>query len=686
MLKKQTKRCIALGMSLSIFLSFATFSGATQSEENPEIVENQGSQLMSLESSTTESAITIGLATTESAIAVNRFTAGNPVDIFAPVLDNGEAGDHTHGSGIVKLPDGEMLSVWFQGNGERKATTTKIMASRLPVGATEWTTPFVMADAPGVADINPTVYVDTYGKLWMFWYPVLSGTWETSQPRFAYADVGRYEYTVVGNSVPKWNWSDTIPIKIGKNIGNTVATSDKFVLDIKAGSQAVTNYLYSPIYVPQAGDDVGMIYEDLDSGAGVNQFIRGDDITSHLAEVLKKIGGDPTAQLFTPTVADKIHPVNGVVQRSGYPLLRRIGWQTKNKPLEVTVRAGSMLSNNTLAIGVEKRMLIPLYSDGLGVTIMAITDDSGKTWMMSDPIVGADNIQASMLQRANGDIVAFMRDNGPSPQRVQYAISKDDGYTWSIAKDRQDLFDYGIGHDLAKLPTGEWVFISNGNQDGRYTLSAALSADEGKTWKWRRHIELDSRDDRGDYHYPAVIADADGNIHITYTVDYAFGDKGAGDISIDGYNNIKYVKIDKEWIKAGDWSDSDTTLKTIFSYELREVEVTLPADFDSTKEADGKFKMSEIEKVINLLPKTVKGYITYNNHGELGLQMAAPEYVEIPVTVNAEMMRNLLTEENVILDDDQVVFTVDVSNLPAGITADMLPAKAPTIYTLGVHK
>ena len=41
-----------------------------------------------------------------------------------------------------------------------------------------------------------------------------------------------------------------------------------------------------------------------------------------------------------------------------------------------------------------------------------------------------------MAQRSDGTIVAYMRDNGPIPQRVVEAESADGGETWTIGKDR----------------------------------------------------------------------------------------------------------------------------------------------------------------------------------------------------------------------------------------------------------
>jgi len=38
---------------------------------------------------------------------------------------------HVHSSSLVELPNGDLLSCWFQGSGERKADDVKIMGARL---------------------------------------------------------------------------------------------------------------------------------------------------------------------------------------------------------------------------------------------------------------------------------------------------------------------------------------------------------------------------------------------------------------------------------------------------------------------------------------------------------------------------------------------------------------------------
>ena len=82
------------------------------------------------------------------------------------------------------------------------------MASRLPVGAEEWSEPFVIADTPGMPDCNPTVYVDENDRLWLFWYPVLAHKWESSQPKFKYAEKGYYESANGFTQQPDWDWQE----------------------------------------------------------------------------------------------------------------------------------------------------------------------------------------------------------------------------------------------------------------------------------------------------------------------------------------------------------------------------------------------------------------------------------------------------------------------------------------------
>ena len=186
-------------------------------------------------------------------------------------------------------------------------------------------------------------------------------------------------------------------------------------------------------------------------------------------------------------------------------LTRRLGWMTRAHPY---VLDGT-------------RLIVPLYSDGFDFSLMAISDDWGATWKTSLPLVGAGNIQPSLARRKDGTLVAYMRDNGPAPKRLMMSRSTDRGETWSPVEDT-DLPNPGSGAEVLALANGHWVLVYNDLERERYSLAVSLSEDEGRTWRWTRHLERDpdsatDPNQRGQYHYPSIIQAADGTLHATYS-------------------------------------------------------------------------------------------------------------------------------------------------------------------------
>jgi predicted neuraminidase len=180
-------------------------------------------------------------------------------------------------------------------------------------------------------------------------------------------------------------------------------------------------------------------------------------------------------------------------------------------------------------------MLLPLYSDTFSAGIMAITDDGGKTWHASKPLLGFGNIQPSVLRRDDGALVAYMRENGPR-QRVRIAESKDDGETWGPVG-VTDLPNPGSGLDALRLANGNWIIVYNDTVRGRNKLAISLSTDEGRTWTFTRHLE---DQEKGSYHYPAVTQGADGTIHVVYSY------------FVDDGKSMKHAAINEAWIRQGD--------------------------------------------------------------------------------------------------------------------------------------
>ena len=82
------------------------------------------------------------------------------------------------------------------------------------------------------------------------------------------------------------------------------------------------------------------------------------------------------------------------------PEKRSKGWMTRTSPI-------------TLPSG---RILVPLYSDGFYLGLMALSDDGGVTWRASSPIVGACLNQPSVARKRDGTL--SRRESGGHDLRI----------------------------------------------------------------------------------------------------------------------------------------------------------------------------------------------------------------------------------------------------------------------------
>ena len=357
---------------------------------------------------------------------------------------------HVHSSSIIELPNGDLLSCWFEGSGERNANDVQIKGARLKKGSSKWSNPFLMADTPGQPDCNPVLFVDQNNKLILYWVVVQANRWENSVLKY------RTSTDYIKNGAPKWNWQDVILLKPNDDFAETI--KNQF-------SSMKSRDLAWAEYAPQYET---MVYE--------------------AAKDKKK---------------------------------RETGWMTRIHP--VILPSG--------------RILLPLYSDGYNLSLIAISDDQGESWKPSLPIVGYGNIQPSIVQKKDGSLVAFMRDNGDSPGKILKSISIDNGYSWTAAE-KTEIINPGTSVDAIKLKNGNWVMVYNDLESDRYSVAVSLSDDEGKTWKWTKRLERDDSK-KGSFSYPSVIQTKDGMIHLTYS--YRMG---------ENKKTIKHVSFTSKWVKV----------------------------------------------------------------------------------------------------------------------------------------
>lgn len=407
---------------------------------------------------------------------------------------------HCHGSTIVELPDKDLLAAWFQGSGERTADDVAIKGARYNHRTHQWGEPFIMADVPGFPDINPVLFIDNQKRLWLTWYTVLAYQWSTSLLKYRISE--NYQQK---EGPPEWKWQDVIYVKPGGQPTEGIGDNDPFVETLNRKFDEYFEYLNQSGQIKASGEksitlqkleEARTFY--LNIAKGKNLIADGTEINEAGVKVKKKLG---------------------------YPLMRRIGWQTRNKPLFI-----------------GNRMILPLYSDGLNLSLMAITDDRGKTWKFSEPILGAGAIQPTLAKNKDGSITALMRDNGPAPKRLMKSVSKDNGLTWSSVVDT-DIPNPGSAADVVVLNNGDWALALNDLEEGRYRLSVWLSTDEGKTWPYRKIIVNGEPGSAVSGQYPAIIQGQDGMIHISYTNQIA-APGGGPDIK-----NIAHAVFSENWLK-----------------------------------------------------------------------------------------------------------------------------------------
>jgi predicted neuraminidase len=189
-------------------------------------------------------------------------------------------------------------------------------------------------------------------------------------------------------------------------------------------------------------------------------------------------------------------------------------------------------------------LILPLYNECLAIPVFMYADAEDGPWVeqewgdyLADYVAEhVTQIQPALIQRKNGDVVAYTRD-GSSAHRVGMMVSKNDGRNWSKSE-KTGLPNSGTSIDAVRLLDGQVMMVYNNSPTERFPLAVALSTDEGQTFTYNRHINAECESPGAcSYAYPSIAQSViDGTVWVSYT---------------HNRETIGWVHFNEKWIMEG---------------------------------------------------------------------------------------------------------------------------------------
>ncbi len=210
-----------------------------------------------------------------------------------------------------------------------------------------------------------------------------------------------------------------------------------------------------------------------------------------------------------------------------------------------------VLSNGTWIVG-NWRSMDQHGAFGSDVTWFQLSQDQGRTWNAVEVPGSAGRVHANVIELEGGRLAAFFRSR--AADRIYISRSDDFGFSWSVPE-RTSLPNNNASISAIKLQSGRIAVIYNDislNDDPsvtlwpyeRYPVTVALSEDEGRTWPYKRYVDIGdgyagdaNKASNRRYEYPCIIQAKDGLIHTVYS----YGTREC----------IKHVSFTEGWIIGG---------------------------------------------------------------------------------------------------------------------------------------
>lgn len=245
---------------------------------------------------------------------------------------------------------------------------------------------------------------------------------------------------------------------------------------------------------------------------------------------------------YTAEIRRKISKDNGYTWGKTETMFARPGSFCRQK-IQV-LSSGRWVFGNWICFPDETR-------NGSDITVVQISDDEGKTWRSVEVPDSAGRVHANLIETEPGKLTALFRSR--FADNIYIAYSEDDGESWTSPVPTC-LPNNNSSISAVRLQSGSLALIYNAERfNGDVTKTVwpfqrcpvvfAISDDGGKTWPYRRVIEMgegfvgeynDINNRR--YEYPVMMQSKDGKIHAAYS----FGTRRC----------VKYVCVDEAWIRG----------------------------------------------------------------------------------------------------------------------------------------
>lgn len=327
------------------------------------------------------------LVTVGNVVAQSTIKTESSMEIFP------SQSEHAHGSTIVALPNGDLLAAWFQGSGERTADDVRILGARKAKFSTTWSTPFLMADTPGIPDCNPVLFLNSKNELTLVWIAVLGNEWEQSLLRT------RKSKNYDNPGAPEWSWQDNIILKPGEEFVKEVEEKFKELPDSQLGWSA---------YAPS--------YEKLTLEATKDSKNRSIGWMTRIKPLV--LGELIILPLYSDGFNFSLMAISEDSGESWRPSLPLVG-KGPIQPALAQRKNGDIVA------------MLRDSGDGPNFIQQSISKDQGKSWSLAIRTKFANTASVELLKLADGRWVMIGNDIPDGRYQLALWISSDEGLTWS---------------------------------------------------------------------------------------------------------------------------------------------------------------------------------------------------------------------------------------------------------------